>query len=94
VVARARRDDAARTLGVRQSRDTHVGAANLERTRALQVLALQQDVATDELGEPSRRLDWRAASDPFEQRRRSAGIGNPLLRIAGHGHARSLAPMG
>ena len=44
VVAGARRDDAARALGVRQVRDAVVGAAQLEAEDRLQVLALEEDL--------------------------------------------------
>ena len=75
VVAGAGGDHAAGPLGVGQPRDARVGAADLERAGALQVLALEPDRAADAVGQPARVPqrgvpdDVRRAARPPPRRR-------------------------
>ena len=66
VVARARRHHAAGPLRVGQPGDPGVGAAHLERPRALQVLALQVDRAARLLGQHP-RVEHRGRRDDVAQ---------------------------
>jgi hypothetical protein len=53
VVAGGRRDHAAGALLLGQPEHPHVGAADLERAGALEVLALEQHRAADDRGQPA-----------------------------------------
>jgi hypothetical protein len=74
VVAGARGDHAPRPLGLGQPGDAHVGAADLERPGALQVLALEQHGAADLLGQPAQALQRRLGGDAAQQLPRSAQV--------------------
>jgi hypothetical protein len=83
VIARGRRDDAARTLGGRQVRHLVVGAAQLEREHGLLVLALEQHAVAEPPGERRRELERRLDGDVVDLR------GQDLLQVVdGHGCAR------
>ncbi len=90
VVAGAGGDDAVGPLLRRRAGDPHVGAADLERTGALQVLGLDQHRSAGERGEPPRRLHRGVDRDPVE---RLAGGADVLEGRQGHvGHALTLGP--
>ena len=75
VVAGAGGDDPAGPLGVGQPRDARVGAADLERAGALQVLALEPHRAADPLGQRAGVLQRRAPDDAGEQFGRRLDVG-------------------
>ena len=82
VVAGAGRDDAAGLLLVGEPRHPRVGAADLERPGALEVLALEVDVAADPVGQGPAVLQGGGADDAPEQVLRSADV------VQGHGQRR------
>ena len=59
VIAGAGGDDAARPLLVGEMRDLVVGAAQLEAEDRLQILALQQHLVVETLGQPGRLVERR-----------------------------------
>ena len=66
---------AARSFG-RERRDRVVGAADLERARALEVLGLEEHRATGEPRERLRRVERRLARDPREPLARRLDVGD------------------
>ena len=66
MIARARRDDSAQPLLVVELRDAVVGAADLERSRALEVLGDEVDGAADRLEQPARARRRQVADDALE----------------------------
>jgi len=74
VVAGARGDDAAGGFVRGQPGNTRVGAADLERPRALQVLALEPDRPADPFRERARPLHWSVEDDPAQQLARRAYV--------------------
>ena len=85
MVAGAGGDDAARPLLVGQVRDLVVGAAQLEAEDRLQVLALEQHLVAETLGQPRRRVERRLARHVVD----AAGqhVVEQLGEFGGHEHA-------
>ena len=79
VIAGARRDDAARALGVGEVGDPVVGAAQLVAEDRLQVLALEQDLVAEPPRQPRRRLERRLVRDVVD----AAGQDQPQHRVGG-----------
>ena len=85
VVPGARGGHACAALLLAERRDRVVGAADLERARALEVLGLEEHLASGELRERLRRIERRLAGDAGEARpggfdlsdRRSHRAGTP-----------------
>jgi hypothetical protein len=80
VVARGVAQDPAGPLRFAQARDRVVGAAELERPHALEVLALEEQPAAQPLVERARAYDGRAVRHALEARRRGFDV------LVGHSH--------
>ena len=74
MVAGARRDHPAGLLLVGEPGHPGVGAADLERPGALEVLALEEDLGADAVGERPAVLERGGADDAAEQVLRSAHV--------------------
>ena len=81
VVARGRRDHAVGALLVGEPGDPGVGAAHLERARALEVLALEPHLAAAAGREPAGALHGRADRDAVEQGRGFLDVGERTVLI-------------
>jgi hypothetical protein len=86
VVAGAGRDDAAGPLLGGQPGDARVGAADLERTGALEVLALEPDRTAHPLGQTAVVPQRGGADDTVEDRRRGFDVRTGHeWHVIGHG---------
>ena len=95
VVAGARGDYAVRALVWCQSRDSIVRAAKLEAEDRLLVFALQEDVVSDALREPRRRIERRLARDLVDAARENRAedlVDGSRCRRHGQCRRRSILP--